>query len=93
MRTKNSVVEIVILGILGLLVIFTLLLPQLLREEAYQPLFLSVLLRDADSSGLAAARLGMEQAAGEIARAVARHNQRGLGLDKLKHTANIRKKP
>ena len=35
----------------------------------------------------------MEQAAGEIARAVARHNQRGLGLDKLKHTANIRKKP
>ena len=34
MRTKNSVVEIVILGILGLLVIFTLLLPQLLREEA-----------------------------------------------------------
>ena len=66
MRTKNSVVEIVILGILGLLVIFTLLLPQLLREEAYQPLFLSVLLRDADSSGLAAARLGMEQAADEL---------------------------
>ena len=29
MRTKNSVVEIVILGILGLLVIFTLLVPQL----------------------------------------------------------------
>ena len=66
MRTKNSVVEIVILGILGLLVIFTLLLPQLLREEAYQPLFLSVLLRDADSSGLAAARQGMEQAADEL---------------------------
>ena len=66
MRTKNSVVEIVILGILGLLVIFTLLVPQLLREEAYQPLFLSVLLRDADSSGLAAARLGMEQAADEL---------------------------
>ena len=32
----------------------------------------------------------MEQAAGEISRAVARHNQRGLGLDQLKHTAKIR---
>jgi len=33
----------------------------------------------------------MEQAAGEISRAVARHNQRGLGLDQLKHTAKIKK--
>ena len=77
MRTKNSVVEIVILGILGLLVIFTLLVPQLLREEAYQPLFLSVLLRDADSSGLAAARLGMEQAADELGAELLRREAEG----------------
>lgn len=67
MKTKNNVIEIAILGVLGLLVILTLLVPQLLRDqEAPQTLSLSVLLRDTDSSGFAAARLGMEQAADEL---------------------------
>ena len=67
MKSKNNVVEIAILGVLGLLVILTLTIPQLLRDrDGPQLISLSVLLRDTDSAGFAAARLGMEQAADEL---------------------------
>ena len=61
---KNNVVEIAILSVLGALVVLTLVIPQLLRERSESRLLaLSVLLRDTDSTGLAVARQGMEQAA------------------------------
>ena len=64
---KNNVVEIAILSVLGALVVLTLVIPQLLRERSESRLLaLSVLLRDTDSTGLAVARQGMEQAADEL---------------------------
>ena len=68
MNTKsNHLVEYIILGVLGSLVVLTLAAPQLLRDRRPpQLLAVSVLFRDADSSGLAVARLGMEQAADEL---------------------------
>ena len=64
---KNNVVEIAILGVLGLLVVLTLVIPLLLRDRnALQLVSLSVLLRDSDSSGFAVTRQGMEQAADEL---------------------------
>ena len=67
MKSKNNTVEIAILSVLGLLVILTLVIPQLLRDrDAPQLLSLSVLLRDTDSAGFASARQGMEQAADEL---------------------------
>ena len=64
---KNNVVEIVILGVLGALVLLTLVIPQLFRERNEPRLLsLSVLLRDTDSSGWTVARQGMEQAADEL---------------------------
>ena len=93
-RRKNDLVQLMILTVLGGAVVLTMLLPRLpARRETAETTEISVVLREADSALWSNVRLGMEQAAGEIARAVARHNQRGLGLDKLKHTANIRKKP
>lgn len=67
MKSKNSIVEIAILGVLGALVVLTLLIPQLFRDKgAPQLLSLSVLLRDTDSSNWNVARQGMEQAADEL---------------------------
>ena len=64
---KNSFVEAVILGTLGLLVLLTLLIPQLMRDRRDTRLLsLSVLLRDTDSSNWNVARQGMEQAADEL---------------------------
>ncbi|MCI9556397.1 MAG: sugar ABC transporter substrate-binding protein [Lawsonibacter sp.] len=64
---KNNLVEIVILGVLGLLVVLSILIPQLLRDRGEPRLLsLSVLLRDTDSAAFAAARQGMEQAADEL---------------------------
>ena len=66
-RGKNNLVEIAILGVLGLLVILSILIPQLLRDRGEPKLLsLSVLLRDTDSAAFAAARQGMEQAADEL---------------------------
>lgn len=64
---KNNVVEIVILGVLGALVVITLLIPQLLRDrENGSLLSVSVLFRDTDSSNWIITRQGMEQAADEL---------------------------
>ena len=64
---KNNVIEIVILGVLGALVVLTLVIPQLLRDrDGLELLSLSVLLRDTDSSNWTVARQGMEQAADEL---------------------------
>ena len=67
MKPKSNLVEITILGVLGALVVLTLLIPQLLRDRKDERLLaLSVLLRDTDSSGWTAARQGMEHAADEL---------------------------
>lgn len=67
MKTKNSLVEIVILSVLGALVVLTLMIPQLLRDQGPRQLVsLSVLFRDTDTSNWTVARQGMEQAADEL---------------------------
>ena len=68
MRTRrNNAVELIILGVLGALVVISLILPQLLRDrDGLELLSLSVLLRDTDSSNWTVARQGMEQAADEL---------------------------
>ncbi|MCI9376385.1 MAG: hypothetical protein HFF85_08295, partial [Oscillibacter sp.] len=64
---KSGLVEIAILGVLGLLAVLTLAVPQLFRNRGPARLLsLSVLLRDTDSSGWNVARQGMEQAADEL---------------------------
>ena len=64
---RSNLVEIGILGFLGALVVLSLMIPQLVRDQGESPLLsLSVLFRDTDSSGWAIARLGMEQAADEL---------------------------
>ena len=66
-RDRNDLVETIILGILGSLVVLTLTAPQLLQDRSPPPLLsLSILLRDTDSSGWTVARQGMEQAADEL---------------------------
>ena len=64
---KNDLVEYVILGTLGTLVVLTLVIPQLLRDRGEpQLLFLSVLFRDTDNTNWTVTRQGMEQAADEL---------------------------
>ena len=64
---KNSLVEIVLLGVLGVLALLTLIIPQLLRDrDEPQLLSLSVLLRDTENSNWPVKRQGMEQAADEL---------------------------
>ena len=64
---KSGLVELAILGGLGLLAVLTLAVPQLFRDRGPARLLsLSVLLRDTDSSGWNVARQGMEQAADEL---------------------------
>ncbi len=68
MKTRKSgLVEIALLGGLGLMAVLTLTVPQHLRDHTPDALLsLSVLLRDTDSSGWNVARQGMEQAADEL---------------------------
>lgn len=68
MKTKKSnLIQIAILAVLGLAVVLSLLLPQLVRERRNpQLLSLSVVLRDTDSLGWSIARQGMEQAGDEL---------------------------
>ena len=64
---KRNRFEMVVLSFLGALVILSLVIPQLVRDEGrIQPLALSVLFRDTESSGWAIGRQGMEQAADEL---------------------------
>lgn len=66
-RKNNSLIEYIILGVLGTLVALTLVVPPLFRDRRPPRLLsLSVLLRDTDNSGWSAARQGMEQAADEL---------------------------
>lgn len=68
MRAKKSIlIEVAILGVLALLTVLSLVIPQLLRDRSSPRLLsLSVLLRDTDSSAWNVARQGMEQAADEL---------------------------
>ena len=64
---KNSLVEIVLLGVLGALALLTLIIPQLLRDrDGPRLLSVSVLLRDTENSNWPVKRQGMEQAADEL---------------------------
>lgn len=63
---KNDLIQIVILTVLGLSVILSLVIPQLIRTREPRRLSLSVLLRDSESAGFSTTRQGMEQAADEL---------------------------
>lgn len=64
---KRNRFEIAVLSFLGTLVVLSLMIPQLVRDERPpQLLALSVLFRDTESSGWAIARQGMERAADEF---------------------------
>lgn len=66
-KRKNDLIQLGILIVLGVLVILSLTLPQFSQERSRpQPLSLSILIRDSDSSLWTNARLGMEQAADEL---------------------------
>lgn len=66
-KKRNAVIQLAILAALGAAVVVTSLLPQApARREAYAPVEVSVILREADTSLWSNARLGMEQAAGEL---------------------------
>jgi ABC-type sugar transport system substrate-binding protein len=63
----NTVLQIGILGVLGLAVILTAILPQVSADQRGQELLeISVILRASDSALWGNARLGMEQAANEL---------------------------
>lgn len=67
MKTRrNDLIQIAILTVLGLSVILSLLIPQLIRTREPRRLSLSVLLRDSESAGFSTTRQGMEQAADEL---------------------------
>ncbi len=64
---RNTVIQLAILTVLGGAVILTMLLPQLPSQRGAAPLVeISVILRESDSSLWSSARLGMDQAAGEL---------------------------
>lgn len=64
---RNAVIQLAILATLGAAVVATSLLPRFpARREAYAPVEVSVILREADTSLWSNTRLGMEQAAGEL---------------------------
>lgn len=66
-RKRNTVIQLAILTVLGGAVALTMLLPRLPSQRDAVPLVeISVILREADSSLWSSARLGMEQAAGEL---------------------------
>lgn len=64
---RNDLIQLLVLLTLGTAVILTLVLPQVSAgRRPSQPLEVSVLIREPDSALWANARLGMEQAAGEL---------------------------
>lgn len=64
---RNTVIQLAILTVLGGAVILTMLLPRLPSQRGAAPLVeISVILRESDSSLWSSARLGMDQAAGEL---------------------------
>ena len=64
---RNDLIQLLVLLTLGAAVILTLVLPQMSAgRRPPQPLEVSVLIREPDSALWANARLGMEQAAGEL---------------------------
>ena len=64
---RSALIHLAILAALGAAVVLTLLLPQLSDlHRRPQPLELSVIIREQDSSFWTNARMGMEQAAGEL---------------------------
>lgn len=64
---RNTVIQLAILTVLGGAVILTMLLPRFPGQRAAAPLVeISVILRESDSSLWSSARLGMDQAAGEL---------------------------
>lgn len=66
-KKRNAVIQLAILAALGAAVVVTSLLPQAPAwREAYAPAEVSVILRESDTSLWSNARLGMEQAAGEL---------------------------
>ena len=66
-RRRSALIQLAILTALGAAVVLTLLLPQLSGlHRRPQPLELSVIIREQDSSFWTNARMGMEQAAGEL---------------------------
>lgn len=66
-KNQSALLQVLILLLLGAAVILTLVLPQLGQgDRTAPPVELSVVIREADSSLWQSARLGMEQAAGEL---------------------------
>ena len=66
-NSRQALIQLAIPVALGAAVLLTILLPrQAEGRKAVEPLEISVVLREADSTLWATARLGMEQAAGEL---------------------------
>lgn len=63
---RNTAIQLMILAVLGGAAMITLLLPRLPVKRSSAPVEVSVILREADSSLWSNARLGMDQAAGEL---------------------------
>lgn len=67
MKKRNALIQLGILFTLGIAVILTMALPQMSGgRKGALPLELSVVIRESDSTLWSNARLGMEQAAGEL---------------------------
>lgn len=66
-NSRQALIQLAILVMLGAAVLLTILLPrQAGGRKTVEPLEISVVLREADSTLWSTARLGMEQAAGEV---------------------------
>lgn len=66
-KKRNALIQLAILTALGAAMVLSSILPRLPSSNAEsEPLAVSVVVRDADSSLWSNARLGMEQAAGEL---------------------------
>ncbi len=66
-KRRNALIQLAILVALGLAVILTMVLPQMTDgRKVVPPLEISVVIRESDSTLWSNARLGMEQAAGEL---------------------------
>ena len=66
-KRRSALIQLAILTALGAAVALTLLLPQMSGlHRRPQPLELSVIIREQDSSFWTNTRMGMEQAAGEL---------------------------
>lgn len=66
-NSRQALIQLAILVMLGAAVLLTTFLPRQAEDrKAVEPLEISVVLREADSTLWSTARLGMEQAAGEL---------------------------